>query len=607
MVRLSKENQEELEKAQDLLDGGPSSNGGFVRSLFFGRLRLDKILPFPNQNSQEAQRTEDLISNLDLFLDEHVDPFQIDAEQCIQQDVIDGLGRLGVMGMTVPQAYGGHGFSHTAYCRVLERVARTCASTAVLLGAHQSIGLKALVLNGTPQQKQIWLPDLAAGKKLAAFALTEPEAGSDAANVQTRAQLSDDKKYWILNGEKKFITNGAQAGMMTVMARTQVELNGQLKDKVTAFIVTPDMPGFEVVQKNRSKCGIRGTWQATLRFNNMPVPSKNVLGELGRGLKVALTVLDYGRCTLSAGCVGGAKVALEMAVEHVQNRRQFGRTLGDFHLIKQKIARMSELVFAMDAMTYLSAGMVDQHEDDLMLETAICKLFCSEAGWRVIDDAVQIHGGEGYMSELGLERMLRDARINRIVEGATEVMTSFVALMGMKDVGEEFEKVLRAARHPIGRFGQLSEFARHEWRDVVIGPRFSGLHPKLAKEGQALAYLTRQLARDVSRLLAKHRERILDMQLLHQRVAWAVIEMYGLAAVISKLQSMLNQAESNGEQQNLECDLMVGKGYCRHAANRIQKRLKGLFRNQDERRLSVADIILQMGSSNNDSNKYDRS
>ena len=259
MVRLSKENQEELEKAQDLLDGGPSSNGGFVRSLFFGRLRLDKILPFPNQNSQEAQRTEDLISNLDLFLDEHVDPFQIDAEQCIQQDVIDGLGRLGVMGMTVPQAYGGHGFSHTAYCRVLERVARTCASTAVLLGAHQSIGLKALVLNGTPQQKQIWLPDLAAGKKLAAFALTEPEAGSDAANVQTRAQLSDDKKYWILNGEKKFITNGAQAGMMTVMARTQVELNGQLKDKVTAFIVTPDMPGFEVVQKNRSKCGIRGT------------------------------------------------------------------------------------------------------------------------------------------------------------------------------------------------------------------------------------------------------------------------------------------------------------------------------------------------------------
>jgi len=461
-----------------------------------------------------------------------------------------------------------------------------------MVGAHQSIGLKALVLNGTEQQKQRWLPDLASGRKLAAFALTEPEAGSDAANVQTQARLSDDGKHWILNGEKKYITNGALAGMMTVMARTPIENNGKVKDKVTAFIVTPDMPGFEIVHKNRSKCGIRGTWQATLKFTNMPVPVENILGDLGRGLRVALTVLDYGRCTLSAGCVGGAKVTLEKSIEHVKHRRQFGRTLDQFHLNKQKIARMSELVFAMDAMTGLAAGMVDRHDEDLMLETAMCKLFCSEASWRVIDDAVQVHGGKGYMREDGLERMLRDSRINRIVEGATEVMTSFVALMGLKGVGEEFEQVLSATRHPIGNFDRLARFAGHEWRDVIVGPHCHGLHPKLTQEGRKLAHLTRLLARSVTRILAKHQQKVLDMQLLQSRIAWAAVEMFAMAAVISKLQAMLETANGNGGSPQLQRDLIVGKGYCQQAANRIHRRLKGLFHNRDKQRLLVADAVL---------------
>ena len=196
------------------------------------------------------------------------------------------------------------------------------------------------------------------------------------------------------------------------------------------------------------------------------------------------------------------------------------------------------------------------------------------------------------MREAGLERMLRDARINRIVEGATEVMTSFVALMGMKAVGEEFEQVLRAARHPVENISRLSAFARHGWRDIVIGPHCNGFHPKLSAEGQALALLTRRLARDVSRILATHRERILDMQLLQQRVAWAAIEIYAMGAVISKLQSLLEHAEGNGDNPQLARDLLIGKGYCRHAKNRINRRLKGLFRNRDKHRLIVADSVL---------------
>ncbi|MEE9211780.1 MAG: acyl-CoA dehydrogenase family protein [Phycisphaeraceae bacterium] len=592
MVRMTKQHQEQFDKAKDLIEAGPTVENGFVRSLFFGRLRLDKVMPYPRQDPDEAKRTDELLTKLDAFLTEHLDPDRIDAEEEIPQHVIDGLGKLGVMGMTVPREYGGGGFTHTAYCRVLERIAQSCGSTAVMVGAHQSIGLKALVLNGTEQQKKRWLPDLATGKKLAAFALTEPEAGSDAANVQTRAHLSDDGKHWILNGQKKYTTNGAIAGMMTVMARTPIEHNGKTKDKITAFIVTPDLPGFEVVDPNPSKCGIRGTWQAELQFTDMPVPVENVLGELGRGLKVALTVLDYGRCTLSAGCVGGAKVALHQTVEHARNRKQFGRPLGEFQLIKQKIARMSEMVFAMDAMTYLTAGMVNRHDDDLMLETAVCKLFCSEVSWRVIDDAVQVHGGKGYMRADGLERMFRDSRINRIVEGATEVITTFVALMGMKGVGEEFEQVLHATRHPIGNFGRLAEFARHEWRDVIVGPSVDGLHPKIADEGRKLASLTRMLARSVTRILTRYQQKILDMQLLHSRVTWAVVELYAMAAVIAKLQSMLEQAEHNGSHPQLARELVIGKGYCHHAANRINHRLKGLFHNRDKHRLAVADAVL---------------
>ncbi|MEX2672591.1 MAG: acyl-CoA dehydrogenase family protein [Phycisphaeraceae bacterium] len=585
-----------MDKAKDLLE--TASETGFVRSLFFGRLDMQKLLPYPKQDAAEAARVDALLEAVDAFMDEHVDPDRIDAEERIPDAVIRGLGELGVMGLTVPSEYGGGGFSHTAYCQVLERISRRCASTAVLVGAHQSIGLKALVLMGSEEQKRRWLPELAGGRTLAAFCLSEPEVGSDAAGVQTRATLSEDGSHWIINGEKRYATNAALAGFLTVMARTQIEENGEKKDKVTAFIVTPDMPGFEIVSPNRSKCGIRGTWQGTLKFNDMRVPRENVLGGVGKGLKLALTVLNYGRCTLSAGCLGGAKVGLERAVERARSRQQFGRPIGKFHLIKQKIAQMAETVYAMDALTYLAAGLVDRHEDDLMLETATCKLFASEMAWQVADDAVQIWGGEGYMREHGLERMLRDARINRIVEGTSEVMTAFIALMGMKGVGEEFEAILQAAKNPIGNFGRIADFARHEWRDVIVGHAGNGatrmLHPKLAEEGRLLAKLTRQLARDVSRLLARHRTDIIEQQMLLGRVTWAVTEMYAMAAVLAKLQAKLEAADADGRgtAEELQRELTIGRGYCQHAHQRIEQRLASLSRNGDEATQKVADAVL---------------
>jgi alkylation response protein AidB-like acyl-CoA dehydrogenase len=528
-----------------------------------------------------------------------VDPDRIDAEERIPRHVIAGLARMGLLGLTVPAEYGGGGYSHTAYCRVIEHVARHCASTAVLVGAHQSIGLKALLLMGTAQQKQAFLPALARGEMLAAFCLSEPEVGSDAANVQTTAHPSPDGRSWILNGEKKFATNAALAGFMTVMARTPVVEQGHTKQKVTAFIVTPDLPGFEVVSPNRSKCGIRGSWQATLRFTDMAVPRERVLGELGKGLKVALSVLDFGRCTLSAGCLGAGKAALAMAVERARTRQQFGRPIGEFHLVKQKLARMAETVFAMDAMTYLAAGLLDAHAADVVLETAACKLFCSEGAWQVVDDAVQIWGGEGYMRANGLERMLRDARINRIVEGTTEVMTAFIALMGMKAVGETLEGVLQGITHPLGNAGRLAAFARSQWTDVVRGHTVPGLRADLAPEGRALARLTRQLARAVVRLLVTHRERILDLELVHERIAGAVVDLYAMAAVISKLQAAgagATDQTASGNGGRLAGDLIIGRSFCQNAATRIRARLRAVFANEDPRILRAGEAVLARGA-----------
>ncbi|MEX0745443.1 MAG: acyl-CoA dehydrogenase family protein [Phycisphaeraceae bacterium] len=607
MVRLQQQDRQEFERARDLIEPGPGQEAGFVRSLFFGRLHFDRLLPYPQQDPDEAARTDALLARLDAFLEETVDADLIDAEQRIGHRVIDGLARLGVLGMTVPPSHGGGGFSHTAYCRVLERISRTCASTAVMVGAHQSIGLKALVLNGTESQKRRWLPDLASGKMLSAFCLSEPEVGSDAANIQTQATLSPDGEHWILNGQKRYATNAALAGFMTVMARTvgdtgERAADGKPKGGVTAFIVTPDLPGFEVVSRNRSKCGVRGSWQATLRFTDMPVPRDQVLGEVGRGLKVALTVLDYGRCTMSAGCVGAARVALDKAVEHARHRRQFNRSIGEFHLVKEKIARMAEAVYAMDAMTYLTAGLVDRHEGDIMLESAAAKLYCSEAAWSVIDDAVQIWGGEGYMREHGLERMLRDARINRIVEGTTEVMTAFIALMGMKNVGEQFEQTLNDMRHPLNNLGRLGTFMRQEWRDVVVGhgraSAIDTLRPVLRGDGRRLAQLTRRLARCVGRVLATHREGVVQQQLIQQRLAWSAVELYAMAAVLARLQATLESAgdaHGNGDAgvpAGGDRDLVVGLGFCRSAAARIERRLDTLFANDDANTLAVADAVL---------------
>ena len=321
--------------------------------------------------------------------------------------MIDGLAQLGVLGMTAPTEFGGRGFSQLGYTQdhgghrrpLLRR--RPSSSTPIT-----RIGIRALLLFGTEEQKRRWLPDLVSGRKLAAFALTEPEAGSDAANVQTTATPSADGKTYILNGEKRYITNGGIAQVLTVMARTPVP--GSSETKVTAFLVTPDMPGFEVVEARMDKCGIRGTATARLAFHNMPVPAENILGQLGKGLRVALTVLDFGRTTFGASCTGAAKTCLQAAVAHANKRVQFKQPLGEFELVKKKIAFMAANAFAMEATTTQCAAFIDRGAEDYMLETAMLKVWSTEALWTIVNDTLQIYGGQGYFTRRALRT--HDAR-----------------------------------------------------------------------------------------------------------------------------------------------------------------------------------------------------
>src|SRR5437773_175505 len=447
MNKVEAQRQKEIRQAEELLFGGPQALG-FAKGLFQGHFVADWVMPYPRIPATQQAELDGTLIELRQFLDEHLDPAEIDRQADIPRDVIDGLGRVGVLGATAPVEYGGRGFTQMVNCRLLEEIGHRCASTSVFVNAHHSIGIRALLLFGTHEQKQRWLPKLSTGEQLGAFALTEREAGSDAANVQMQARPSEDGSYFILNGEKRYITNAGIAQVLTVMARTPMV--GSDKTAITAFLVTPDMPGFTILEARMPKMGIRGTATGRFALRDVKVPKENILGPMGKGLKVALTVLDFGRTTFGACCTGAAKTCLQLAIDHANTRKQFNKTLGEFDLVKKKIARMAAGAYAMEAMTTITASLIDRGLEDYMIETAMLKVFTTERLWEMINDAFQIYGGSAYFVDLPLERMLRDARINQIGEGANEVLTSFIALVGMRAPGEQLREILEALQHPWG-------------------------------------------------------------------------------------------------------------------------------------------------------------
>jgi acyl-CoA dehydrogenase family protein 9 len=600
MPLTSAQIEEQRQQVQELFFEGPETLG-FAKGLFFGRFLPRDLFPCPHVSAAERPKVEQALAELRVFADQHIDAAAIDREADIPRSVIDGLGRIGVLGMTAPEEYGGRGFSQLGYLKIMEAIGGHCASTAVFVNAHHSIGIRALLLFGTEEQKRAWLPELVSGKKLAAFALTEPEAGSDAGNVQTLATPSPDGQTYFLTGQKRYITGGAIADVLTVMARTPVP--GSNETRVSAFLVTPDMPGFEVVEARMPKCGIRGTVTSRLAFHNMPVPAANLLGPLGKGLRVALTVLDFGRTTFGASCTGAAKKCLEAAIAHANRRVQFKQTLGEFELVKKKIAFMAAHAFAMEAATAQCARCIDRGDDDFMLETAMLKVFSTEALWTIVNDTLQIFGGQGYFSNEPYERMMRDARINQIGEGANDVLKAFIAGVGIRGVGERLKPVLEALRNPFREFGTLWRFGQTQMAARFGLPHVPVQHAGLHGEARQLGLDVRDFGVAVQDVLAHVRKLagsddeikligvLLRSQYLQERLADAACDLYAASCTLSRLDDLLAGA-GNGDPEQLDREVQAGRYFLALAHRRIKQNLAALWDNDDAMTTRTADAFL---------------
>jgi alkylation response protein AidB-like acyl-CoA dehydrogenase len=584
VAAMKMDHEQQMREAEEVL-GDRMHMVGFAKGLFFGQYLGHKLLDYPNLDADP--RTAEKVAELRAFCRDHVDAAAIDRNAEIPQSVVDGLGRIGVLGACVPRDYGGGEFSQVAYCQMIEVLGGHCGGTALFVNAHHSIGPRALVLFGTPEQKAKYLPKMASGEWISAFALTEPEAGSDAANVQSTATPTADGKGYVINGQKRWITNGGIAQGLTVMARTPVA--GSRETKITAFMVTPDMQGFEVVEKRMDKVGVRGSATGRLAFKDMFVPKENILGELGKGLRVALTVLDFGRTTFGASCTGAAKFCVERATHHAMTRVQFQQPLANFELVKDKLAYMQAGTYAMESVTYETAALIDSGEGDFMLETAMLKVFATDVLWRIINDTFQIYGGKAYFTDEPFERMMRDARINMIGEGANDVLRVFTALVGMRDVGLELKGVLDAVKRPLSNLGKLTGFAGRKIESFFASPAVDVHHPELESEAMKLGKLIGEFGSEVERVLRAYQEAILDRQFQLARIADSATELYVSACVLRRLDKMLASAPT-GAAQKLQ--MATGRYYLTTAHRRICHNLEALWSHDDEETVKLADALV---------------
>jgi acyl-CoA dehydrogenase family protein 9 len=562
-------------------DLGTPPEPSFAKSLFAGRLPVAMVFPYPRLDHDEQCRVEALVGSARDFLDAHYDPARVEQERWVGDDIVDGLGERGLLGLYVSPEYGGRGLSQTGYCRVMEEFGAYDASLSVVMGVHQSIGMKPIHLFGSDEQKARFLPDLAAGRKLAGFALTEPGAGSDIRRVAAYAERQADGSY-LLNGEKRWIGNGGK-DVVCVFARGD---HGPL-----ALVVEKGMLGLDAPNRFDT-LGLRGNDLRRLTFRDVRVPAENVLGEPGDGLRIAMHTLNNGRMSLGTGVVGATKRLIELAITHTTAREQFGRPLAEFELVEDKISWMTSYLYGFESMAYLTTGLVDAGVPDYSVESAMAKIAGTEFHWYAVNRVFQLLGGQAYMADSPAAKALRDSRVFPIFEGANDVLRAFVALAGLKSVADKVADL----RHlnlsdPIGSIGILADYVGRRVLRRVRPDRLDPAHPTLRRQADNAADQVGQLRATAEKLLRIHGEEIQSRQRQQKRLAHAVTDIYAQIATISRTSALLEDqgVEASGQER------YIATSFCDRAAARVAEQFDRVDDNDDEQTHAIARLAFDGG------------
>uniref|UniRef100_A0A668AAL2 Complex I assembly factor ACAD9, mitochondrial n=1 Tax=Myripristis murdjan TaxID=586833 RepID=A0A668AAL2_9TELE len=539
----------------------------YLATNFFHLLLFQaEVFPYPEIGNEELEEINQFVAPVEKFFNEDVDSKKIDHEAKIPPETLDGLKQLGLFGIQVPEEYGGLGLSNTMYARLGEIISLD-GSIAVTLAAHQAIGLKGILIAGNEAQKQKYLPKLATGEHIAAFCLTEPGSGSDAASIQTRATLSEDGKHYLLNGSKIWISNGGMADIMTVFARTEVtDKNGVKQDKISAFIVERAYGGI-ISGKPEDKLGIRGSNTCEVAFDNVPVPVENVIGEVGAGFKVAMNILNSGRFSMGSAGAGMIKKLIEMTSEYAATRKQFNRKLSEFGMIQEKFAVMAMNAFVMESMAYLTAGMMDRPGvPDCSLEAAMVKVFSSEGGWICVSEALQVLGGLGYTKNYPYERYLRDCRILLIFEGTNEILRMYIALTGMQYAGKILTGKIKEMKKgnvglALGMLGKKLKTSMGGTVDFGLTGKDGVVHPSLADSAKKFEQNVYLFGSTVESLLYRYGKTIVDEQLVLKRVADVLINLYAMTAVLSRASRSISIGLRNHDHEVLLANTFCSEAF----------------------------------------------
>lgn len=561
----------------------------FGAQLFMGAFRADMLFPFPSQDPEDKKIGDAYIAKLTDYMTRHIDPIEVDRTGELPKEYLEGLAKLGAFALKIPKEYGGMGFSQTNYNRIATAVATYDPATAVLLSAHQSIGVpQPLKMYGTEEQKKKYYPRFVKGD-ISAFALTEVDVGSDPAQMACEAKLSEDGKSYILNGTKLWCTNGPIANVIVVLAKTAPKIvKGKEKKQITAFILEMNTPGVEVAQRCEFM-GLHGMYNGALKFTNVKIPLENRLSEEGRGLALALGTINVGRLTVPAACAGGAKQMLSIARIWGKSRIQWGQPVGLHEEGRQKISYIAATTFAIESISMLTSSWQDAGGVDIRIEGAMAKLFCTEALWKIVDLTLQLRGGRGYESARSLqargeppypvEQAMRDARINLIFEGSSEIMR---LLLAREAVDPHLKNVMAFGFKTIGFY--------LKWVPTqIFGPfltkSYSELGP-LAKHFQYVERNSHKLARKLFHSMVRYRQKLEKRQLTLGRLIEIGTELFAISATVSHAATLYKNNPSD------RTPIELADHFAAMARRRIEEKYRALVDNDDRKSNALAKRVI---------------